>query len=361
MTQFDFDIGILGGGAAGLTIASGAAQFGAKTLLIEKERVLGGDCLHFGCVPSKTLIRTAHVYYLMKNAAKFGLPRVDMKPVDYREVTGRIQSVISIIQKHDSEERFCRLGVKVEFGSAAFMDEHAVRLNGKTYSAKKWVIATGSSPVVPPIEGLDKTPFITNKEIFSLEYLPESMAVLGGGPIAIEMSQAFTRLGTRVTVIEIADQILGPEDLDMADQLMNKLMSEGITFHLNSAIVGVKDLGNEKEVVIKDKEGNTSSLRAETILVAVGRQANLTGLGLEGISVEFDRKGLKVDDRLRTNQKHIFAAGDTTGSYLFTHAAGYEGGHSAKQCGSASAQKSRLHKSSMVHFRRPRAFEHWYE
>ena len=182
MPNYDFDIGILGGGAAGLTVASGAAQFGAKTLLIEKEKELGGDCLHFGCVPSKTLIRTAHIRHLMKNAGKYGLPYVDLKPVDFGEVTKRIRSVIGVIQEHDSEERFCKLGARVEFGSANFIDEHAIRLNSGIYSAKNWVIATGSSPFIPEIEGIDKTPYITNKELFSLTSLPKSMIAIGGGP-----------------------------------------------------------------------------------------------------------------------------------------------------------------------------------
>lgn len=326
MADYDFDLGILGGGAAGLTAASGAAQFGAKTLLIEREKTLGGDCLHFGCVPSKTLIRTANVRHLMRNAEKFGLPGCDLKTVDFREVAKRIQSVISVIEKHDSPERFCRLGARVEFGEAIFVDEHAVRLNGKLFSAKNWVISTGSSPAVPPIEGLDKTPYITNKDIFSLERLPKSMIAIGGGPISIEMAQAFSRLGTRVTIIEVADQVLAAEDKDMADRLMNVLISEGVVFHLNSVTLSARDLGSEREVVIRNSGGKTTSLRAETILVAAGRKANLEGLGLEGISMEFDRKGLKVDKRLRTNHKHIYAAGDSTGSFLFTHAAGYEAG-----------------------------------
>ena len=326
MAKYDFDIGILGGGAAGLTVASGAARFGAKTLLIEKEKELGGDCLHYGCVPSKTLIRTANIYHLMKNAEKYGLPHTDLKPVDFQAIAQRIQTVIGVIQKHDSKERFCKLGARVEFGNANFTDEHSVRMNGEIYSAKKWVIATGSSPFVPPIEGIDKTPYITNKELFSLKTLPKSMIAIGGGPISIEMAQAFSRLGTKVTVVELANQILGAEDKDMADDLMNILISEGITFHLGSMPLGTKDLGNEKEVVIKNADGKTISMRAETILIAVGRKANLQGLGLEDISMELDKKGLKIDGRLRTNHNHIYVAGDATGSYQFTHAAGYEGG-----------------------------------
>jgi len=326
MANYDFDIGILGGGAAGLTVASGAAQFGAKTLLIEKEKELGGDCLHFGCVPSKTLIRTAHIRHLMKNAGKYGLPYVDLRPVDFGEVTKRIRSVIRVIQEHDSEERFCKLGARVEFGNANFIDEHAIRLNSEIYSAKNWVIATGSSPFIPDIEGIDKTPYITNKELFSLTSLPKSMITIGGGPISIEMAQAFNRLGTKVTVVELSGQILGAEDKDMAEQLMHILISEGITFHLGSMPLSTKDLGNERELVIKNAEGRTVSLRAETLLIAVGRKTNLQGLGLEGLSIETDKKGLKIDKRLRTSHKHIYVAGDATGSYQFTHAAGYEGG-----------------------------------
>ena len=326
MANYDYDIGVIGGGAAGLTVASGASQFGAKTLLIEKEKALGGDCLHYGCVPSKTLIKTAHVYHMIRNARKYGLPDVDTKPVDFKDVASRIQSVINKIQQHDSEERFCALGVKVEFGDAEFIDEHSIRIDGKTYSAKKWLVATGSSPMTPPIEGLDNTPFITNKEIFSLDKLPKSMIVIGAGPIAIEMAQSFNRLGTEVIVIQRSGQILSKEDKDMADEVMRVMEAEGVTFHLNSGIVNTRDLGAEKEVVIKQKDGKTLGLKAERILVALGRQPNVEGLRLEGISLEYDKKGIAVDNRMRTSHSHIYAAGDITGAYQFTHAAGYEGG-----------------------------------
>ncbi len=326
MPSYDYDIGIIGGGAAGLTVASGAAQLGAKTLLVEKEKALGGDCLHYGCVPSKTLIRSAQVYHLMKNSAAFGLPAIETRPVDFQAVKKRIQSVIETVQRHDSEERFCSLGAKVQFGEPSFVDEHSVRLNGDTVSARNWVIATGSSPSVPAIEGLDKTPYITNKEIFTLDQLPSSMVILGAGPIAIEMAQAFCRLGTKVSVVQRSGQILTKEDKDMADEIMTVLGSEGVTFHLNASVLRVKDLGSKKEIVLKDGEGNPISLKAEKILVAMGRDPNVKALGLEGIGVEFDRKGIKVDDRMRTTQKHIYAAGDITGAYQFTHAAGYEGG-----------------------------------
>ena len=326
MTDFDFDIGIIGGGAAGLTVASGAAQLGARTLLVEKEKALGGDCLHYGCVPSKTLIRTAQVYHLMKNSKAYGLPAIEAPPVDFQAVKKRIQSVIDTIQQHDSEERFCSLGAKVKFGEPSFADEHSVRLNGDTVSARHWVIATGSSPSIPATEGLDQTPYITNKEIFYLDRLPSSIVILGAGPIAIEMAQAFSRLGTKVSIVQRSGQILTKEDKDMADEIMKVLISEGVTFHLNASVLRVKDLGLEKEIVLKDRAEKSFSLKAEQILVAMGRDPNVKTLGLEGIGVEFDRKGIKVDDRLRTTQKHIYAAGDITGAYQFTHAAGYEGG-----------------------------------
>ncbi len=326
MADHDYDIGIIGGGAAGLTVASGAAQLGAKTLLVEKEEALGGDCLHYGCVPSKTLIKTAHVYHLMKNGPQFGLPALSPPPVDFKDVSSRIKSVISVIQKHDSVERFCKLGAKVEFGDPEFIDEHAISLNGKAISARTWVIATGSSSAVPPVEGLDKTPYLTNRDIFYLDKLPGSMIVLGAGPIATEMAQAFCRLGTKVTVIQRSGQILSKEDRDMADIVKQELEKEGVAFQMNASVVRVGDLGREREVVIKNAAGETQTLKAETLLVALGRSPNVAGLGLEKIDIPFDRKGIKVNNYLRTSHKHIYAAGDVNGGYQFTHVAGYEGG-----------------------------------
>ncbi len=324
MKKYDYDLCVIGGGAAGLTVTAGAAQLGVKTVLIEREHALGGDCLHYGCVPSKTLIKIARVYHLIKRAKDLGLPEASIGTVEYKEVAKRIQNVIQTIQKHDSVERFCRLGAKVEFGSPEFVDEHSVRLNGRVCSAKKFVISTGSSPSVPPVESIEETPFVTNREIFSLEELPKSMIVLGGGPIAIEMAQAFCRLGTDVTVVQRSNQILSKEDKDMADLLMEHLKSEGITFHLNCRILKVKNIGNQREVVIK-KNNKEMSLRADILFIAMGRSPNITDLGLEHIGVEYDEKGINLDNRLRSTQKHIYGAGDVTGRFLFTHAAGYEG------------------------------------
>lgn len=325
MADYDYDLGIIGGGAAGLTVASGAAQLGARTLLVEKEAALGGDCLHYGCVPSKTLLKTAHVYQLMKNGPQFGLPAITPPGVDFRQVAARIRSVISTIQEHDSVARFCKLGARVEFGNPVFTDEHAISLGGKSISARAWVIATGSSPEIPAIEGLAATPYLTNRDLFSLDTLPSSMIILGAGPIAVEMAQAFCRLGTKVTVIQRSGQILSKEDRDMAGIVQQALEEEGVTFLLNTAVVRVGDLGSEREVVVKNAAGEIMSLKGEAILVALGRSANAAGLGLAEIGIPFDRKGLTVDSHLRTSHRHIYGAGDVIGGYQFTHAAGYEG------------------------------------
>lgn len=326
MAKFDYDIAVIGGGAAGLTVSAGAAQLGARTLIIEKEPVLGGDCLHFGCVPSKTLIKSAHVYHSMRRSMDYGLPEIDLPPVNFSQVASRIKSVIDKIQVHDSQERFCKLGVQLKFGAPRFLDEHTVKLNCQTVSAKHWVISTGSSSATPSLPGLDNTPYITNKEIFSLKHLPESLIVLGAGPIAIEMAQAFCRLGSKVTVIQRSNQILSKEDKEMADIAMAAMEAEGVHFYLEADITQIKDLGKLRQVDITDSQGNTVVLTASTLLVALGRQANIEGLGLANIGVKMNSKGIIVDKRLRTNHSHIYAPGDVNGAFQFTHAAGYEGG-----------------------------------
>ena len=326
MADYDYDIGIIGGGAAGLTVASGAAQLGARTLLIEKEPALGGDCLHYGCVPSKTLIRSAHVYHDMQHADRFGLPKIVPPPVDFSRIAERIRDVIAVIQEHDSEERFCKLGAQVAFGTVFFKNDHTVDLNGRAISAKTWVIATGSSPAVPPIPGLKNVDYITNREIFSLKTLPGSMVVLGGGPIGIEMAQAFNRLGTAVSVVDRAGHILGKEDPDMADAVQAIMASEGVKFYMGTAIQDVSETGEKKNVTLVMEDGASVVLTADTVLVAMGRSVNVDSLWLASAGVVYEPTGIIVDARLRTSQKHIFAAGDVSGGYQFTHAAGYEGG-----------------------------------
>lgn len=325
MADYDYDIGVIGGGAAGLTVAAGASQLGVKTLLIEKESVLGGDCLHYGCVPSKTLIKSASVYHKMRNASHYGLPDVDLPPVDFKQVGARIQSVIDTIQVHDSAERFCGLGVKVEFGNASFVDEHVVEYNGKRVSAKYWVLATGSEPVPLPIPGLEETGYWTNKDIFCLQDLPSSLIVVGGGPIGCEMAQSFSRLGTDVRILQRNCQILSAEDEDMAEVVQDAFKTEGIGLDLCANTQEVRRVNGKVEVVY-ERDGETHVISADHLLVAAGRAPNVKNLKLENAGVEYDRRGVKVDNRLRTSQKHIFAAGDVIGKYQFTHAAGYEGG-----------------------------------
>ncbi|WP_319584955.1 FAD-dependent oxidoreductase [uncultured Pseudodesulfovibrio sp.] len=324
MAEYDFDIGVIGGGAAGLTVASGAAQLGVKTVLVERGASLGGDCLHTGCVPSKTLIRTAEIYHDMRHAARFGLPEVNVPPVDMGSVNGRIREVIEAIQEHDSEERFCGLGVKVVFGEARFVDEHMIDCSGKRLSARSWVLATGSSPAVPPIDGLADVSYLTNEDLFSLEKLPSSLAIIGGGPIGCEMAQAFTRLGTTVTIVQRNSQLLPVEDEDMAEVVRAALAAEGVKVELSAATTAVRRVNGEMEVEFA-RTGRSHTVRAEQLLVAAGRMPRVEGLGLENCGVELAGRGIKVDARLRTTQKHIFACGDVLGRYLFTHAAGYEG------------------------------------
>jgi len=327
MTTYDYDIGIIGGGAAGLTVAAGASQLGAKTLLVEREPRLGGDCLHYGCVPSKTLIKSAKVHHLMRHAEQYGLPRVEISPVDFRQIRARIRAVIDTIQRHDSEERFCGLGAKVTFGAATFSDDHSVRIDGgPAVTARSWVIATGSSAARPPIPGLDRTPVLTNRELFDLDRLPATMIILGAGPIGAEMSQAFARLGTRVTVVDQGHHILPREDRDLSDTLRRVLASEGVEFQLGCTIEGVRELGHTREVRVRTADRRELRLTAEAVLVALGRSANTAGMGLETLGIEHDRRGIKVDSRMRTGIKHLYAAGDVAGGPQFTHAAGYTGG-----------------------------------
>ena len=329
MAAFDYDIAIIGGGAGGLSVAAGAAQLGARTLLIEREEHLGGDCLFYGCVPSKTLIATARARHVMANAERLGLPPVSLPPVDFARVRQRIQRVIMDIRGHDSIERFCGLGAEVRFGAARFVNAHEAEIENATgvqrVSAAKWVIATGSRAQIPPIPGLAQTPHLTNREIFALDALPERLVVLGGGPIAVELAQAFQRLGSQVEVIQRGGRILSRDDADMAGLVQQALEAEGVRFHLGVGFKEVRGAGGLKHVVI-EQDGRTSTISGDALLAALGRAPNVEGLGLEQAGLEYSGKGIAVDARLRTSQKHIFACGDVTGAWQFTHAAGYEAG-----------------------------------
>ncbi len=326
MASYDYDLGVIGAGAAGLTLTAGAAQMGAKTLLVEARNQLGGDCLHFGCVPSKTLIRSAHVYWQMKNGSKFGLPEFSPPPVDFSQISKRIQNVIVRIQKHDSVERFCALGARIEFGLAEFLDEHHIRLNGRRISAQKWAIATGASPVIPPIKGLAQVRYLTNETIFYQSNLPAEMIILGGGPVAVEMGQALNRLGCRITIIQRNEHIMSQEDPDMALWVQKILENEGIRVYAGVEIQEVREENGLKRVIALDRQGKERVFKARDLFLALGRQANVHHLKLERAGVYYTDEGILVDHKMRTSQKHIFAIGDITGCYPFTHAAGYEAG-----------------------------------
>jgi len=328
MAAFDYDLGVLGGGAAGLTAAAGAAQFGAKTILVEKAKKLGGDCLHFGCVPSKTLIRTASVWSLARRAKEFGLPEIELPPVNLATVMDRVRSVIDTIQEHDSPERFCRLGAEIRFGSPRFVDDHTVDLDGALLTARAWIVATGSGPSLPPVEGIESVPYWTNETVFSQKELPGHLVILGGGPIGVEMAQAFRRLGSKVTVVELSDQVLGPEDPDIALILRNRLEAEGV-----EVLTGTKALkagAVNSSVLLRvapaKGEGEPWSIEGDVLLVAAGRKPNVEGLDLPVAGVTYSPRGIPADARMRTNVPHIFACGDVNGVFPFTHVAGYEAG-----------------------------------
>jgi len=316
------DLVIIGGGAGGLVVASVAAQLGLTVTLIEKEDKLGGDCLHYGCVPSKTLIHAAKVASLMRRGAEYGLPAVDPE-VDMAKVTEHVQSVIDHIQVHDDPERFRGYGCEVLLGQGAeFVSPREVRVGERVIQGRRFVIATGSRPFIPPIPGLAEAGFLTNLDLFSLQELPRRLAVLGGGPIGLEMAQAFARLGSQVTVVERLPHLLPQEDPEVADALQAYLNAEGIDIHTSTSAERIHANGGAKSI---ECSGGLK-LEADAILVAAGRRPNVESLGLEAAGVAYDGKGIKVDPRLRSAQKHIYAVGDVCGPYPFTHMAEYQAG-----------------------------------
>ena len=324
MSKYDYDMIIIGGGAAGLTVAAGAAQLGAKTALIERER-LGGDCLFYGCVPSKTLIKTAKVYHYARNMKKFGLPEVDVPPCNLKSVMDHVRRVIDQVAVHDSIERFQGMGVDVIFGSPEFVSDHEVSIDGKTLSGSRFTIATGSRPMVFPIEGLHETGFITNVEAFSMEDLPDRLVVLGAGPIGAELSHAFVRLGSKVTLVDILESPLSFEDSDIADVVIKQMVNDGISLRMDSKAMKTYQDGDHKVMVIEGKDGKEEAIQCDEILVATGRRPNVEGLSLEMAGVKHTKTGIETDDHMQTSTKHIYAAGDVNGKFPFTHIAGAEG------------------------------------
>lgn len=325
MPKFDYDVVVVGGGAAGLTSSIWSAQLGSRTLLVEKEEKLGGDCLHYGCVPSKSLIKSAHVYHLMKTAETYGLPKASYAPVDFAKVRDRIHGIIATIQKNDSPEVFKKNhGIDTKFGGAKFVDEHTLDINGKRLTSKKIILATGSSPRIVPVEGLEKVKYLTNINVFSLDELPESMIVMGGGPIGVELAQAFQRLGSAVTVVETEDRIMSREDDDVSGFIHDVLAAEGVRFETGARGTKVEQSGDTITLVIERKDGTKATIAAKALLMATGRSPNINGLDLEQAGVAYDRTGIPVNRNLQTSQKHIFACGDCNGGFQFTHVAEYE-------------------------------------
>ncbi len=316
----DYDIAVIGGGAAGLVVASVAAQLGLDVALIEKQPRLGGDCLHFGCVPSKTLLRSAHVAHMARHAGRFGVT-VDRVAADLQQVNAVIRNAVDTIQLHDSHERFRELGCDIHTGAARFVDAHTIQAGNDALRAKRIVIATGSTAWLPDISGLETVDYLTNEDMFSLDMLPEHLLVLGAGPVGVEMAQAFARLGSRVTLIEQAERILPGFDPDIAGTLNQQLEADGI--HIVHGAAGRVEQDHDDRVV-ELEDGRR--LRGDRLLVAVGRRPVVTGLGLENAGVDFSEKGIRVNARMQTTRKHIYACGDVTGVMPFTHVAEQQAG-----------------------------------
>ncbi|WP_070119660.1 dihydrolipoyl dehydrogenase family protein [Bacillus marinisedimentorum] len=321
----EYQVIVIGGGAGGLTVAAGAASLGATVAVVEKSKNPGGDCLHSGCVPSKALIEAARsVYDIGRAAVEFGL-EMDGKP-SFQAAMERVKASIAKIQTHDSIERFAALGVDFYEGSACFADEHIIEIHGKEQHhirGRRIIIATGSRPFIPQIPGLDSIHYITNETVFSLERLPERIVTVGAGPTGLEVSQALARLGARVTVLEIGKNLLPGEDRGVVQCVKGRLEKE-LSIRLGCNIIHVKG-ENGETVLTVEQNGVTDEIRAEALFLAAGRLPNTDGLCLEKAGVKTENGYVKVDRCMRTSNKHIYAVGDVTGKYMFTHAAGMEG------------------------------------
>ena len=315
-----YDIMIIGGGSGGLTAARTARALGAHVLLVDKERV-GGDCLRYGCVPSKSLIHVAKVAQQAREAAALGLVTGNVD-VDMARVSAYVQGVIERVEKN---ERVYSEGVTVKFGRVAFVSAHELELNGERIGSRNTIIASGSRPVVPQIEGLAETGFLTNEDVFDLARLPASMIVVGGGPVGVELGQALRRLGAQVTIIQGTACILPREDTEVSQAVADALKSEGVEIVTNARFVRASREGNRK--IVTAKRGDDLLLfEAEEVVLALGRQPNVEGLNLEAAGVQYDVGGIKVDEYLQTTAGNVLAIGDVIGGYRFTHVAAYQAG-----------------------------------
>ena len=317
------DICVIGAGSAGLSVAAGAAQLGVETVLIEAGE-MGGDCLNYGCVPSKALLAAAKAATQHRHAAGFGVtfppPRVDLA-----RVQAHVNDVIAAIAPADSVARFEGLGVTVLREFAKFVDERTVEAGDARIQARRFVLATGSSAFVPPISGLDKAPFLTNEMVFGRIVELRDLIVLGGGPIGVELAQGFARLGAKVQVVEMA-RLLPRDDADAADLVRASLQGDGVMLHEGSAAIEVQRAGERIRLAIRDGTGAIQWLDGAHLLVAAGRRPRVEKIGLEQAGIAATPKGIQVDDGLRTTNRRVYAIGDCTGGPAFTHVAGHQAG-----------------------------------
>lgn len=312
-----YDIIIIGAGSGGLNVSGFMNSAGFKTLLIDKsDRSIGGDCLNYGCVPSKALIHISRLVHNAKQAGEFGVRAEGT--IDMKKVMAYVDSKKEIIRVHENAEYFRSKGIDVALGNAEFAGQNSVSVNGKVYEGKKIVIATGSRPRELKVPGIDKVKFFTNENIFDIDFLPGNMVIIGGGPIGIELGQAFSRLGSKVQVIEQGSKFLPKESPEIADVLHKCLVKEGLEFHFNTR---VKEFSSPNELVVMDKNDNESRIKFDAILISIGRSLDLEGLRVERAGIEMENGRLKVDNMLRTANKNVFVCGDAAGSYQFTHAA----------------------------------------
>ena len=318
MERIKTDLCIIGGGSGGLSLAAGAAQMGARVVLVEGHK-MGGDCLNYGCVPSKALLAAGQAAQAMRTGGAFGVTPVEPE-VDYAAAQGHVAQAIATIAPHDSVERFEALGVRVIQAWGRFVSPTALEAGDHVIAARRFVVATGSSPFVPPIPGLDRVPYLTNETLFDLRERPGHLLIIGGGPIGLEMAQAHVRLGCKVTVIEAA-RALGRDDPEMAAVVLAKLREEGVEIVEEKAVTRVS--GRAGAITVETSGGSHTGTH---LLVAVGRRPNLDRLNPGAAGVEVTPAGVKVDAGLRSSNRRVYAIGDAAGGGQFTHLAGYHAG-----------------------------------
>ncbi len=322
------DICVIGAGSGGLSVAAGAAQLGAKVALIEA-RKMGGDCLNYGCIPSKALLAAAKRASIFRSSQAFGIKPIE-PTVDFEKVHDHVHAVMATIAPQDSAERFEKLGVKVILEQARFLSPTLLQAGPHHIQAKYFVIATGSSPAITPLPGIEKVPYLTNETLFNLKKKPEHLIVVGGGPIGCEMAQAYRMLGVKTTILE-ASSLLSKEDSDLVSVLRNRLISDGINVFENVNVLSLKQ--DKKSLLIQiEYKRHEITLEGSHLLMATGRKPNVQDLGLENAGVSYTPRGIKVDKRLRTSNKKIFAIGDVIGGYQFTHMASYHAQIVIKNC-----------------------------